>query len=289
MAKLKPKHLFEMVVVSDPALSPDGMHAAAVHTNIVQPDEDKPPRYKSNIYLYDLETVEETQFTRSEFSDTSPRFSPDGSHLAFLSKREEEGKAQLYVMNLSGGEPEQLTDFKSGVSSFTWHPKGSGLAFVSRGDWEDQVAKNKTARTIERLHYKMNGVGFRPSEPAQVYLYSFKKGEVDKLTSLESDPSGLEFARDGKTLYFVASASLEDSDEMARRPLHAHTEKRQAQKAIAPTRPRRRAKPRVQTENTSSFSHPWIGTCSPARAGCGESTPKAANPNFWATWRRRRA
>ena len=213
MAKLKPKHLFELAFVSDPALSPDGTRAAAVHTKIVQPDEDKPPRYMSNIYLYDLETGQKTQFTRSEFSDTHPRFSPDGERLAFLSKREEEGKAQLYIMNVTGGEAEQLTDFKSGVSSFVWHPKGQSLAFVSRGDWVDTVAKNKTARTIERLHYKMNGVGFRPLEPAQVYLYNLKKGETDKLTYLKSDPSGLAFSRDGKTLYFVASASVEDGDE----------------------------------------------------------------------------
>ncbi len=232
MAKLKPKHLLELVFISDPALNSDGTRAAAVHTSTVQPDEDKPPRYRSNIYLYDLETDEETQFTRSDFSDTSPRFSPDGKRLAFLSKREEEGKAQLYLMNVTGGEPEQLTDFTSGVSSFVWHPKGSGLAFVSRGDWQDEVAK-KTARTVERLHYKMNGVGFRPTEPAQVYLYNLKKVESDKLTSLKSDPGGLVFSRDGKTLYFVASASVEDGDEW-RGDLYALTLKSGKLKKLLP-------------------------------------------------------
>ena len=233
MAKLKPKHLSELVFVADPALSPDGTRAAAVHTKIVQPDEDEPPRYRSNIYLYDLETGQATQFTRSEFSDTHPRFSPDGERLAFLSKREEEGKAQLYVMNVTGGEPEQLTGLESGVSSFAWHPKGVGLAFVSRGDWVDKVAKNKTARTIDRLHYKMNGVGFRPTEPAQVYRYDLKKGETDKLTSLRSDPSGLAFSRDGKTLYFVASASVEDGDEW-RSDLYALTLKSGKLKKLLP-------------------------------------------------------
>lgn len=234
MAKLKPKHLLDLVFVSDPALSPDATRAAAVHTTIVQADaEDEPPRYKSNIYLYDLETGEERQFTRSDFSDSSPSFNPDGSQLAFLSKREKDNKPQLYLMNLTGGEPEQVTHFKSGVSSFAWHPKGSGLAFVSRGDWEDEVAKNKTARTVERLHYKMNGVGFRPTEPAQVYLYDLKKSESDKLTSLASDPSGLAFSRDGKTLYFVASASVEDSDAW-RSDLYALTLKTGKLKKLLP-------------------------------------------------------
>ena len=212
VASLKAEALLELTFIADPALSPDGRHAAAVHTVIVQ-DEDEPPRYRSNIYLYDLTTGEETHFTRSSFKDSHPRFSPDGSKLAFLSQREKDGKAQLYLMNLTGGEPEVLTSFKSGVSSFAWHPAGDRIAFVSRGDWEDEVAENGRARVIDRLHYKMDGQGFRPAESAQVYLLDLnEKEEAKRVTSLESDSNSLVFSADGETLYFVASPSQEAND-----------------------------------------------------------------------------
>ena len=213
MTKLEPKHLFDLTFIADPALSPNGRHAAAVHTIIVQ-DEDEPPRYRSNLFLYSLETGDETHFTRSSFKDSHPRFSPDGSQLAFLSQREKEGKAQLYLMSVTGGEPEALTSFKSGVSSFAWHPAGEGIAFISRGDWEDEVAEKGSARVVDRLHYKMDGTGFRPTGSAQVYLLDLTKEtkEAKQLTSLESDPSDLVFSPDGKTLYFVASPSVEAND-----------------------------------------------------------------------------
>ena len=216
MAKLEPKHLFDLTFIADPALSPNGRHAAAVHTVIVQ-DEDEPPRYRSNLFLYNLETGDETHFTRSSFKDTRPRFSPDGTQLAFLSQREKEGKTQLYLMSVTGGEPEALTSFTSGVSSFAWHPAGEGIAFVSRGDWEDEVAENGNARVIDRLHYKMDGTGFRPEKSAQVYYLDLrtkkeKRGEAKQLTSLETDPSSPVFSPDGKTLYFVASPSLDADD-----------------------------------------------------------------------------
>lgn len=213
MAKLKPENLFDLTFISDPTLNSDASRAAAVHTTIVEPeDEDQAPRYKSNIYLYDLRETEETHFTRSEYSDTQPRFSPDGTQLAFLSRREEDAKPQLFLMPLSGGEAKQLTDLKAGVSSFVWHPEGKSLAFVSRGDWEDEVAKKKTARTVNRMQYKYDGLGFRPGKPAQIYQLELAKGKTKKLTDLTSDPSGLAFSPDAKILYFVAAQSTDEAD-----------------------------------------------------------------------------
>ncbi|HEX7022783.1 MAG TPA: hypothetical protein VF171_07985, partial [Trueperaceae bacterium] len=86
---LTPQALLELTFVSDPQLSADGRYAAAVHTVIVQPDskdepEDEPPRYQSHIVLHDLHANQSRNFTDPESSATSPRFSPDGSLLAFL-------------------------------------------------------------------------------------------------------------------------------------------------------------------------------------------------------------
>ncbi|MBF6590060.1 MAG: S9 family peptidase [Ktedonobacterales bacterium] len=67
-------------------------------------------------------------------SDTSPRWSPDGSRLAFLSTREsEEGKekAQLYVMSASGGPARRLCDVPNGASDPAWSPDGTRIAFTS--------------------------------------------------------------------------------------------------------------------------------------------------------------
>ena len=215
MAKLKADSLFDLTFISDAHLSLNGEHIAAVQTVIQQPgdlpeERDKPPRYVSHIFLYDPGTGDAVQLTRTGDANTHPRFSPDGSQLAFLSNREGE-KAQLYVMPLAGGEAARLTDFKAGVSEFVWHPSGESVALVSRGDQDDAEHKGQPLR-VEQLTYKRDGVGFLPAEPAQIYLYTLSKGKSKKLSKLKSSPSGLAFSPDGETLYFSGAKNPDEVD-----------------------------------------------------------------------------
>ena len=120
--------LLELQYVSDPVLSMDGNRAAAVVTRVVQ---EEPPRYSSRVALYDVASAREVASTQGTHKDTSPRFSPDGTRLAFLSDRD--GTAQVYLLALSGGEAHKLTSFGAGVGEFAWHPDGTKLALVSRG------------------------------------------------------------------------------------------------------------------------------------------------------------
>ncbi len=204
MAKLKAKHLLDLVFVSDAQLSPDAKQVVGVETTIQQPDDkEKPPEYKSQLVLYSV--GEKPRRLTYNGSNTQPRFSPDGTRLAFVSKRGDEDKPQLYVIPLDGGEAQVLTELKAGVGEIAWHPSGEKVAFVSQGDFEDEGAKKGEARVIEQLFYKGDGVGFRSAEPAQVYLFDLETQQADKLTKLKSSPGSLAFSPDGEQLYFVAA------------------------------------------------------------------------------------
>src|SRR5262245_12774264 len=120
--------------VSDVQVSPDGRWAAWVKA---APDKEK-NEHVSHLWRTDLRTGREVQLTRGTHSCTSPRWSPDGSHLAFLSSRpapkvkagkarrdeekedEEESKTQLWVLDATGGEPWQLTEGGRSVQRFAW-------------------------------------------------------------------------------------------------------------------------------------------------------------------------
>lgn len=210
--KLSPDSLLELSFVADPQLSTDARYAAAVHTVIKQPEgEDKPPEYVGRIHLYDLKEGGARAFTEGSSTSSSPRFSPDSKQLAFLSKRADD-KPQLYVIPLDGGEARKLTGVKAGVSEFVWHPDGKQLAFVSRGDWEDKDAKAGKGRVVDQMTYKGDGVGFLPTEVAQIYLYDLDQDKSKQLSKLASDPHGLVFSPDGETLYFSGSKDAEDAD-----------------------------------------------------------------------------
>ena len=209
--KIKAESLLELTFISDPQLSPDGSRAAAVQT-VIEQSEDRPPHYVSHLFLYDTATGEAVQLTQTGDANTHPRFSPNGSKLAFLSERGEDERAQLYVMSLSGGEAEQLTNFKAGVSEFAWHRSGANIGLVSRGEWQDEIEEKGQPLVVEQLTYKRNGVGFLSTEPAQIYLYTFDKDKSKKLSKLKSSPSSLTFSPDGKTLYFSASKNPDEVD-----------------------------------------------------------------------------
>src|SRR5438128_9250430 len=69
----------------------------------------------------------------TEKRGSSPRWSPDGKYLAFLSDRAKRGTGQLYLIAADGGEALALTSIKNkkSVDDFAWSPGGGQIAFTS--------------------------------------------------------------------------------------------------------------------------------------------------------------
>jgi Tol biopolymer transport system component len=184
-------------------------------------DDDKPgddsgkKAYRSEIWL-SRDGQAAQPFTRAGVNASTPRFSPDGSLLAFTSSLPGE-PAQLWVMPVDGGEARVLTSFKKGATSPTWHPDGSCLIVKSSGNNEDKRAEQGTPRVLERIDYKQNGLsgpGFRADTPAQLWLVDLQ-GQVEAITNLPTVIGDCAWLPDGSGIVFAAAKDLEQESTWA--------------------------------------------------------------------------
>ncbi|MEM9290228.1 MAG: S9 family peptidase [Acidobacteriota bacterium] len=123
---LRAESLYQWSYPTDPRISPSGEAVVWVRVD-TDPVAD---RYRSDLWLTDLGTGESRQLTTHPENDHSPRFSPDGRYLLFVSQRVK--PAQLFLLDLQGGEARQLTEMPESVSQPVWSPRGNHIAFSSR-------------------------------------------------------------------------------------------------------------------------------------------------------------
>lgn len=108
--------------------------------------------------------------------DRAPRFSPDGTRIAFL-RSDGEHPSQLHVMAATGGEPAPVTDEKLGVNFFSWSPNSISLVYTARvaedgryGTVKDLAAAAEPPRRIVTRKYQHNGLGYTNDRRTHLFL-----------------------------------------------------------------------------------------------------------------------
>lgn len=216
--RITAEDLSRIRVLTEVRISPDGNRIAHVvqETNV---DEDKG---RSNIHVTPFEGGESVPYTRGNHSNTSPRFSPDGDSLAFVSNRS--GTSQIWTMPIAGGEPRQVTKQPDGVIlNPAFSPDSSRIAFIFRKkDVDEKEAKTdaekkaverakKEPRVIRRLLYKEEGWGFLPKERNHLWVVDVADGKAVQVTAGPYDHEAPRWSPDGKEILF-ASNRAEDPD-----------------------------------------------------------------------------
>ena len=135
--------------------SPDGTKVAFVVSEAVMDGEKS--EWLSQIHVANADGSGSRQLTRGEKSASSPRWSPDGRWIGFISSRS--GSPNVWRISVSGGEAEQVTSEKGVISSFDWSPDGASIAFVmtdQKAEDEEKAAREKRDWRIVDEHPKMN-------------------------------------------------------------------------------------------------------------------------------------
>jgi dipeptidyl aminopeptidase/acylaminoacyl peptidase len=88
------------------------------------------------------------QLTSGDTSDTTPRWSPDGRYIAFVSKRGEDTESQIYVIPVDGGEARRVTNIPTGALAPKWFPDSRRIAFLSRV-WPELKSWEETKKRLD--------------------------------------------------------------------------------------------------------------------------------------------
>ncbi len=123
--------LWQLERVASVAIAPDGSAAVCAVTSYAMQEN----KGATSLWLLPTASCAPRRLTRCGEKDGRPAWSPRGDRIAFLAKREQEGRkdgeSQLYVIDAMGGEAERKSHFLPGIEDFRWMPDGRRIVFVS--------------------------------------------------------------------------------------------------------------------------------------------------------------
>jgi dipeptidyl aminopeptidase/acylaminoacyl peptidase len=200
---VQPEDFYLLKNVSDPQISPDGKKVAYC---LSWPDKEA---NETRVAIYVAPSDGKSparRFTQGN-KDHSPRWSPDGRYLAFVSDRGE--KSQLYLAPLDGGEALRLTKEPSGVSQPAWSPDGRRIAFISRtGPYKEAKERNvhekAEPKVIRDLRYKLDGVGFFDKRRAHIFVADIESGESTQITKGDWNDDQPSWSPNGRQIAFIS-------------------------------------------------------------------------------------
>ena len=211
-AKFLNTDIFQLEVAADIQISPDGDEVAYVRRSMdIMTD-----RARSNIWAVSADGESHRPLLSGADNYSSPRWSPDGGRIAYVSDAEGRG-SEIHVRWMDTGQTAMLTNVAESPSSITWSPDGRYIAFTmfvpadgpklatppekpEGAEWAEPVT------VIERLYYRADGRGYLETGNTHIFILSADGGTPRQLTSGDYNHTGpLSWSPDGARIAFSAN------------------------------------------------------------------------------------
>jgi len=202
------RDLFGLQMATDPQVRPDGGAVAYVRaSNDIMTD-----RARRSIWLVDTATGAQTPLVVDEASNLAPRWSPDGSRLAYVAAGPD--GAHLYVRWIASGRSAKVASLEQAPNDIAWSPDGKTLAFTMLTLDEGRplgppIRKPEGAKwaeplkVIDRITYRADGEGFLKPGYRHLFVVSADGGQPRQVTFGKFDDAGpIDFSHDGKSVFF---------------------------------------------------------------------------------------
>jgi dipeptidyl aminopeptidase/acylaminoacyl peptidase len=203
--------VFQLEYADDVQISPDGSRIVYVRVS----HDIMTDRARRNLWMVNADGTNNRPLRSEVRSFSSPRWSPDGTRLAYVSAAE--GSPQLYVRWMDSGQTALLTNLVESPDAIAWSPDGKSIAFsqlvpsvkeplASPPPKPEGATWAPPVRVIDSVVYRVDGAGYLESGYQHVFIVSAEGGTARQLTDGNFNDDGpLSFTPDGKRLVFSAN------------------------------------------------------------------------------------
>lgn len=206
------RDVFELEYATDPQIAPDGEHIAYVRrSNDIMTD-----RTRSNIWLLRADGSDHRPLLSGTANYNSPRWSPDGTRLAYLSN--EERGSQLYVRWMDTGQTALLTNIQNSASNISWSPNGKTIAFTMNVEFDSKPFSismpekpegaewSPAFKYVTETRYQADGSGILEPAYSHVFVVPAEGGTPRQLTQGNfNHRSQLSWTPDSEEILFSAN------------------------------------------------------------------------------------
>jgi acylaminoacyl-peptidase len=211
-----PRHLqsldvFQLEYADDVQISPDGSRIVYVRVN----HDIMTDRARRNLWIINSDGTNNRPLRSEAKNFSSPRWSPDGTRLAFVSAAD--GSPQLYVRWMDTGQTALLSNLTEAPDAIAWSQDGKSIAFTQLVSADkpslatpppkpDGAVWAPPVKVIDTVVYRADGAGYLESGFQHVFLISAEGGTPRQLTDGNFNDDGpLSFTPDGKQIVFSAN------------------------------------------------------------------------------------
>ncbi len=203
--------VFDLNYVSDPQIAPDGKWIVyrRMGYDIMK---DRPT---GNLWMIGSDGRHHQKLTTNEGNESSPRWSPDGERLAFVSSTDQ--GSEIYIYWKSSGKVARISQLPFSPSSLQWSPDGKQIAFsmnvakappvLAKMPKKPKGAKwAESPRITDRVYHEADGRGYIQPGFNHIFVIPAEGGAIRQLTSGDFQHRGaLSWSPDGQYLYFSAN------------------------------------------------------------------------------------